>query len=73
MSDGTDTEVYERLNLLERSESRTDVWKDNMFERVKKMEDVVSHLEKGLVKSEVRLTIVIGVLIFVANWVFKHF
>lgn len=73
MSDGTDTEVYERLNLLERSESRTDVWKDNMFERVKKMEDAVSTLEKGLVKSEVRLTVVIGILIFAANWVFKHY
>ena len=63
------------LRDLEIAQGRTEEWKENMFERVAKAEkalEQIPEIQKTITKSEVRLSIVIGILIFAANWLFKH-
>jgi hypothetical protein len=72
VSDGTDTEVYMRLNELEIVQGRHDERLRVMDEGVKGLQGSVKELEKVVSRSEVRLTIVISILVFVANYIVKH-
>jgi len=67
-----DGEIFDRLRDLEISRGRTEEWKGGLMERVKKTEDALDGIQKTLIRSEVRLSVIIGVLIFLANWLFRH-
>lgn len=67
-----DGEIFDRIRDLEIQGGRTDEWKGNMADRIKKLEDELPIIQKTLTRAEVRLTVIIGILIFVANWLFKH-
>lgn len=72
MSDGAcDTKIYERLTMLEIGQGRAEERMARVDEDLKEYRQDIKDLKKSSIASEVRLGLVIGALIFVAQWLFK--
>lgn len=65
--DGCDTKIYERLNDLERDADRSDERVKHVEEFTKEVKQDIKILSTKVTVSEVRMVVVIGILIWVAN------
>lgn len=63
--DGTDTEIYERLNELERTQDRHD-------ERIKAMDELLKEIKQDTRKIQRMLWQAVGAMTVIA-WALNHF
>lgn len=69
---GHESEIFERLGEVEVSVGKLEEWKAAVLDRLGKIETEISDMRKAVIKGEVRLGLVLGVLTFTANWLFNR-
>lgn len=72
LNEGCDTKIYERLNGLEVFQARTEGWMEHQKESIDEFKGDIKDLKKTTIASEIRLGLVIGALVFLAQWLFNR-
>mgnify|MGYP001582170264 CR=1 FL=1 len=69
---GHESEIFERLGVVEVTVGKLEEWKSAVLDRLAKLETEIADIRKTVIRSDVRLGLVMAVLIFTAQWVFNR-
>lgn len=79
MGDGHESEIFERINELDKFAARSDEWRKAFMDRLEKLEEhfealnaKVDKLREITIRSDVKLGIVLAAITVLVNWIFKH-